>query len=64
LAFRSDLLIGSPVLGSPTVTYSTSADQGLEFDDTASTGSTVGKVNLALNVYNTSDAVRVITLAP
>jgi hypothetical protein len=60
----ADLQATTPLLGSPAVTYSTSADQGLEYDDTASTGSTVGKVNLALNAYNTSDAVRIITLAP
>jgi hypothetical protein len=60
----ADLQATTPRLGAAGVTYSTSTDQGLEHNDIAGTGTTVGKINLTLTVYNTSDAIRVITLAP
>ena len=60
----ADLQATNAKLGKPGVTYSTSTDQALEHNDAAATGTTVGKVNLDFHVYDTSDAVRVITLAP
>lgn len=54
----------APLLGSPTTAYGTASDQGLEYNDVAGTGSTVGKINLTFNVSSGTDAVRVITLAP
>jgi hypothetical protein len=60
----ADLQATHVKLGKPGVTYSTSTDQALEYNDAATTGTTVGKVNLDFHVYDTSDAVRVITLAP
>jgi hypothetical protein len=63
-ASTADLQATAAQFGKPGVTYSTSTDQGLEYNDSATTGTTVGKVNLDFNAYNTSDAVRVITLAP
>jgi hypothetical protein len=53
----------APTFGVPGTTYSTSADQGLEYNDTA-TLSTQSTVSMSLHVYNTADAIRVITLAP
>jgi hypothetical protein len=60
----AELQATTPQFGVTGVTYSTSTDQGLEYNDAATTGSTVGKVNLTFNVYNTADAIRIITLAP
>jgi hypothetical protein len=59
----ADLEQTAALLGNPAVTYSTSADQGLEYDDSVTAGAT-GVLNLAFNVYDNTDAVRVITLAP
>jgi hypothetical protein len=54
------------VLGHPGTTYSTSPDQGAErwYGDTVTKTADGKGVNLTFSVYNTSDAVRIITLAP
>ncbi|HEV7656587.1 MAG TPA: putative Ig domain-containing protein [Mycobacteriales bacterium] len=53
----------APAFGVPGTTYSTSADQGLEYNDTA-TLSTQSTVSMSFHGYNTADAIRIITLAP
>lgn len=57
-----DLQATAPTFGLPGTTYSTSGDQGLEYNDSATVVG--GTVNISLNVYSTSDAVRIITEAP
>lgn len=59
-----DLQATGPLLGNTTTLYSTNTDQGLEYDDTATTGTTIGDINLAFRVWDTTDAIRIITLAP
>jgi hypothetical protein len=59
----TDLQATSPAFGIAGTTYSTSTDQGLEYNDTA-TLSTQDKVTMNFHVYNTADAIRIITLAP
>jgi hypothetical protein len=58
----ADLQATSMTFGVSGTTYSTHADQGLEYDDILTV--TAKTVDLALTVYSGSDAVRVITLAP
>jgi hypothetical protein len=59
----ADLQATTPTFGLAGTTYSTSVDQGLEYNDTA-TLSTQDKVTMNFHVYNTADAIRIITLAP
>jgi Putative Ig domain len=60
----ADLQATTALLGNPGTTYSTSPDQGLESTDHVTVSPAQDVVTLDLSVYNTSDAVRVITLAP
>jgi hypothetical protein len=59
----ADLQATTPILGAAGTTYSTASDQGLEFDDSA-TVTAPATVSMNLTVYNTADAIRIITLAP
>jgi hypothetical protein len=60
----ADLESTTPLLGAPGTTYSARADQGLEFDDSATEWVDQTGVDFSLNSWSVSDAVRVITLAP
>jgi hypothetical protein len=60
----ADLQATTAVFGVPGTTYSTSADQGLEFDDSVTKYVDQTGVNYTLNSWSASDAVRIITLAP
>jgi hypothetical protein len=53
-----------PLFAAPGTTYSTRADQGLEFDDSATKWIDQTGVDFSLNSWNVSDAVRIITVAP
>lgn len=58
------LLATNALLGDPGTTYATTADQGLEsYDDNAWFSNGGRTLHLWLNVYNTSDAVRILTPA-
>jgi hypothetical protein len=62
----ADLQATTPVLGHPGTSYSTSPDQGAERwygDSIARTADGKG-LSLTFSVYNTSDAVRIITAVP
>jgi hypothetical protein len=59
----TDLQGSAGLLGNPSVVYATNTDEGLEYNDSATTGTTVGKVDLSFNIYGSTDDVRVITLA-
>ena len=60
----ADLQSTTALFGNPGTTYSTRADQVLEFDDSATKWIDQTGVDFSLNSWNVSDAVRVITLAP
>jgi hypothetical protein len=60
----ADLTSTTALFGAPGTTYSTSKDQGLEFDDSATRWIDQTGVDFSLNSWSASDAIRVITLAP
>jgi hypothetical protein len=60
----ADLQATTPLFAAPGTTYSTRADQGLEFDDSATKWIDQTGVDFSLNSWNVSDAVRIITVAP
>lgn len=58
------LLRTNALLGNPGTTYATGTDQGIEdYDDSVSFSNAGKTLNLHLTVWNTSDALRVITPA-
>jgi hypothetical protein len=59
----AELQATTAAFGVTGTTYSISPDQGLECND-AATLTTQDKVSMTFHVYNTADAIRVITLAP
>jgi hypothetical protein len=60
----ADLQATTPLLGAAGTTYPTSTDQGLEYDDSATRWIDKTGVDVSLNSWSASDAIRIITLAP
>ncbi|HEV7653510.1 MAG TPA: hypothetical protein VGP36_02080 [Mycobacteriales bacterium] len=60
----ADLQATTALFGAPGTAYSSRADQGLEFDDTATRWIDQNGIDFSLNSWSASDAVRIIALAP